>query len=146
MKQEASIEEALKRDGILVCTTAGWSMYPMLRDRRDTIVVKPVKERLNKYDVALYKRNGRYVLHRVIRVLPDSYVICGDNCIQKEQGIRDEQILGVLTGFYRGERQINMAGKAYRLYARTWGLTRPVRRAAAGMKEIVKRGLKWKES
>ena len=146
MKQEVSIEEALKRDGLLVCTTAGWSMYPMLRDRRDTIIVKPAKERLNKYDVALYKRGGRYVLHRVIRVLPDSYVICGDNSLQKEKGIRDEQILGVLTGFYRGKKRINMEGMAYRLYSRTWGMTRPVRRVVIRMKEIVRRGPKWKES
>ena len=75
-------------------------MYPMLRDRRDTIMIRPVEGRLKKYDVPLYRRGYRrgeaYVLHRIVKVLPDSYVICGDNCFKKEYGIREEQILGVL--------------------------------------------------
>ena len=32
--------------------------------------------RLKKYDVPLYRRGADYVLHRVVKVLPESYVIC----------------------------------------------------------------------
>ena len=35
-------------------TVVGNSMYPMLRSRRDTIVVRPCTGRLRQYDVALY--------------------------------------------------------------------------------------------
>ena len=34
------IEEILQKEGCLVTTTAGVSMYPMLRNRRDTVVSK----------------------------------------------------------------------------------------------------------
>ena len=78
MNKERTIEEVLKEDGVFVSTTAGMSMYPMLRNRRDTIIVKPYEGRLKKYDIPLYKRNGTYILHRIVKVLPDSYVICGD--------------------------------------------------------------------
>lgn len=132
------IEEVLKEKNVYVSTTVGVSMYPMLRNRRDTIVIRPYEGRLKKYDVPLYKRGNDYVLHRIVKVLPDSYVICGDNCLNKEYGITDEQILGVLTEFYRDGTHIDMSSAGYRLYARTWVALYPLRtalkkmRAAAG--------------
>ena len=51
MNNIKQIEEVIKEQGMLVCTTAGTSMYPMLRNRRDTIIVKPYEGRLKKYDV-----------------------------------------------------------------------------------------------
>lgn len=118
MNDVFSIEKALTDEGVYVSTTSGVSMYPMLRDRRDTIIVTPTNERLKKYDVALYRRGESYVLHRVIKVLPDSYIIRGDNCIAKEYGITDTEILGKLSGFMRGEKEINMNGVPYKLYSR----------------------------
>ena len=118
MIKGTDIENILQSDGVFISTTSGVSMYPMLRDRRDTIVVTTTKERLKKYDVALYKRGDSYVLHRVIKVLPDSYVIRGDNCLSKEYGITDADVLGKLNSFYRKEKEINMNGAAYKLYSR----------------------------
>jgi len=127
MNKERTIEEVLKEDGVFVSTTAGMSMYPMLRNRRDTIIVKPYEGRLKKYDIPLYKRNGTYILHRIVKVLPESYVICGDNCEQREYDISDEQILGVLKGFYREDKEVDMQGWKYRLYARFWCSIFPIR-------------------
>ncbi len=129
MSNTKQIEDVIKEEGLFVSTTVGTSMYPMLRNRRDTIIVEPYEGRLKKYDVPLYKRGSDYILHRIIEVRPDSYVILGDNCIQKEYGITDEQILGVLTGFYRGSKMIDMNGKAYKLYVRTWQRIYPIRKA-----------------
>ena len=103
-KQPLHIEDVLREKGLYVSTTAGVSMNPMLRNRRDTIMVRPPEGRLKKYDVPLYRRGSAYVLHRIVKVLPDSYVICGDNCLEKEYGIREEQIIGVLVGFCRTMR------------------------------------------
>ena len=126
MNDVFSIEKALTDDGIYVSTTSGVSMYPMLRDRRDTIIVTPTNERLKKYDVALYRRGENYVLHRVIKVLPDSYIIRGDNCIAKEYGITDADIIGKLSGFMRGEKEINMKSAAYKLYSRLICAVHPI--------------------
>ena len=126
-KQPLRIEDVLREKGLYVSTTAGVSMYPMLRDRRDTIMIRPVEGRLKKYDVPLYRRGEAYVLHRIVKVLPGSYVICGDNCFKKEYGIREEQILGVLDGFCRDGKQVDMDGIPYRLYVRSWVFLYPVR-------------------
>lgn len=123
----SKIEKIIETDGYFINTTEGLSMYPMLRNRRDTIVIYPQKERLKKYDVALYRIDNRYILHRVIKVLPDSYVIRGDNRMDKEYGITDDMILGVLTEFYRDEKKIDLNGWKYKLYARIWNFIFPLR-------------------
>lgn len=144
MNQPLHIEEVLEKEGVYVSTTAGVSMYPMLRHRRDTIVIRPVTGRLKKYDIPLYKRGKDYVLHRIIKVRPDSYVICGDNCLKREYGITDEQIIGVLSEVIRGERRIDLEGWPYRLYCRTWVALYPVRSVWMYLKitgkKLVKRG------
>ena len=69
------IEDVLKSEGLFVSTTVGISMWPMLRNRHDTIIVRPYapasvaqsgEERLAVGEVPLYRSNGRYVLHRII--------------------------------------------------------------------------------
>ena len=134
-----SIEEGLKKNGYHASTTVGYSMYPFLRDRRDNIVVRPYVGRLKKYDVPLYKRGDSYVLHRIIKVLPDSYVIIGDNCIFKEYGIKDEDILGVLTEVYRNNKKVNLDGFGYKLYVRLCRFTYPVRVAYKETVYFIKR-------
>lgn len=139
MNNIKQIEEVIQEQGMLVCTTAGTSMYPMLRDRRDTIIVMPYEGRLKKYDVPLYKSGTRYVLHRIVEVRPDSYVICGDNCERKEYGITDEHILGVLTGFYRGSKRINMDSWQYKAYARFACAAFPIRRLRGIVRGVVRK-------
>lgn len=122
------IEEALEKKGVYVGMTVGVSMYPMLRNKRDTIVVVPPNGRLKKYDVPLYKRGEQYVLHRILEVREDSYVIRGDNCLQKEYGITDKEIIGVLTEFYRNGKKIDMNSIGYRIYTRVWCRIFPIRK------------------
>lgn len=136
MKQ---IEEVLQTEGVLVSTTVGTSMYPMLRNRKDTIVVKPCAGRLEKYDVALYKCGSSYILHRVLKVLPNSYVIRGDNCDRKEYGITDSQILGVLVECYRGDKPLNLKGWPYKFYVRTHILLFPIWKVYRLVKRVLKK-------
>lgn len=117
MTEPLRIEEVLATEGVYLCTTVGVSMEPLLKNRRDTVEIRPPRGRLQKYDVALYRRGPSYVLHRVVRVLPDSYVICGDHCVTREYDIRDEQIVGVMTAFWRKGHYIKADNRLYRLWA-----------------------------
>ena len=121
-----NIEELIEKQGYSVSTTVGVSMYPMLRNRQDMIVIKPFEGRLKKYDVPLYKKDGNYILHRIIKVKENEYIIRGDNCIQKEH-VTDDMVIGVLTEFYRNSKKINMEGIGYKTYVRFWHYTFPIR-------------------
>ena len=121
------MEEVLREKGIYISTTVGNSMYPMLRNRRDVVIIQPVIEKPGKYDILLYRRGKDYVLHRIVKVMPAGYVICGDNCLNKEYQVKDCQIIGVLRGFYRDDREVDMNSAGYRLYCRFWVSVYPAR-------------------
>ena len=127
-EMNANIEGQLEEQGYYVSTTVGWSMFPMLRNRRDRIIVLPVGEdRLKKYDLPLYRRpDGKYILHRIIAVKDGMYVIRGDNTYAKEY-IPDEWILGYVSEFYRAERHVLTSSRAYRFYAAFWNFIYPLR-------------------
>lgn len=129
MNNEVHIEDILASEGVYVSTTVGMSMYPMLKNRRDTIVVRPLEkgERLKKFDIPLYRRGEKYILHRIIKVLPDGYNILGDNCGNIEKNIPDSAVIGVLREYYRADKKKSLDSFGYKLYARVWYLLMPIR-------------------
>ncbi len=117
----ACFEDILARYGRLVYTTTGISMLPMLRQKRDLIILEPPCGRLRKHDVALYRdEDGKYILHRVIETGTGEYVFRGDHNRISERSIRQEQIVGVLTAFVRDGREISITDWRYRLYVVLW--------------------------
>ncbi|MBR5088979.1 MAG: S24/S26 family peptidase [Ruminiclostridium sp.] len=119
-------EELLSRDGKIVYKTKGVSMEPMLRQDRDLVVIRSPSSRLRKYDVALYKRGDAYVLHRVIEVKPDHYIIRGDNTYSPET-VPDSAVIGVLTRFKRKGKDHAVTERGYRFYVRFWNVIYPLR-------------------
>ena len=116
-----TFEEVLDRDGRLIYTNVGDSMLPLIRQGRDLLVIERPRGRLKKYEVPLYKRDsGQYVLHRVLKVRPGDYVICGDNRWRRETGITDEQVIGVLTAIIREGKEIPMSNRRVRMYVHLW--------------------------
>ena len=77
-------------------------------------------ERCKVGDVVLYRRRDQYVLHRVVQVREKDYVILGDNCVVREYGITDEDIIGVMTGFVRSGKEVGVSDPGYRLYSSFW--------------------------
>lgn len=147
MKPDGKFEEMLRRDGFLIYKTQGVSMRPLFKQNRDLVTIKPYTGRLKKYDVPLYpKKNGSgYLLHRIIQVRDNDYVIRGDNTFVKEYGITDSDIIGVLTDFKRKGKNYSVDNKGYRLYARVWNFMYPLRFALRKLRLLggkVKRALK----
>ena len=114
--ERQSIEEVLLTHGKYVGPTVGISMLPMLKNRRDTIVVMPKTERLQHLDVALYKRGNDYVLHRVLQPIEGGYIIRGDNCYSDEK-VPESAVVGVLTEFFRKGKHFYCTDKKYLKYA-----------------------------
>ena len=122
----STIKSILARDQMLVYKGCGTSMLPMLRPDRDMIVFVPAKERLKKYDVALYTSGKKYIAHRVIQVTEGGYLIRGDNTYVMET-VAEEDVIGVLTHFVRNGRQYPVSHKGYRIYSCLWCTLFPVR-------------------
>ncbi len=121
-----TFEDLLAKEGTIVYKTCGASMEPMLRQNRDLVIIQVPSLRLRKYDVALYRRNHAYVLHRVIRVKKDRYLIRGDNTFSLET-VPQEAVIGVLTGFQRKGKYVSADDIRYRFYVYIWVTLYPVR-------------------
>ncbi len=140
-RQPSTFEEVLARDGRLVYRNKGVSMMPLLRQERDLFVIERNTRRLRRFDVALFRRGKQYVLHRVVKVLPESYIIRGDNCIENEP-VREEQVLGVMTSFVRDGKETAVTAPAYRVYVVIIYVLYPLRvvavKAKRGLRKILR--------
>lgn len=120
------IEDYLRDEGVYVGKTEGDSMAPLIVQGRDTVVISPPTFPLKKYDIPVYKREDRYVMHRVVRVTKKGYVICGDNRVHRERDITDEKVIGVLTAVVRDGKMLDATDDEFKRYGvravRTWPL------------------------
>lgn len=138
--ESASIEEELEKHGVYASTTKGVSMEPLFRTHRDMVIIEKPQGELRRYDVALYRSGGRYVLHRVIRVRDGYYLIRGDNTYRDER-IPKDAILGVLTGFNRKGKRGTVKDRSFRCYSVIWTNIYPLRFIWCKCKSLAFRGL-----
>ena len=136
------IQECLSNGQSVRFSPRGISMLPMLRQGIDSVVLSPAPEHLKKYDLPLYQReDGKYILHRIVGA-GNTYICMGDNQFQEEPGIRRDQILALVTGFYRGDTYHSVKEPGYRLYCRFWHWSRPVRHLWRRGKSYIRRHLR----
>ena len=121
------IREELAEGKSVRFSPRGTSMLPMLRQESDSVVLSPLPQKLKKYDLPLYQRdNGQYVLHRVVRA-EETITCMGDNQFEKETGLRHDQMIAVVTAFYRGNKKHSVNEPGYWFYCRFWHYSRPIR-------------------
>ncbi|MBE6933607.1 MAG: hypothetical protein E7462_00915 [Ruminococcaceae bacterium] len=117
-------------------TPQGTSMRPTIWGGRDQVVLSPLPGKLKKYDIPLYLRdNGHFVLHRIVKV-SQCYTCVGDNQVEYEHGVRQDQLIAVVTAFVRKGKLHSVNSLDYRIYCRVWHYTRFLRR--------LYRAIKWK--
>lgn len=129
MTETLNFEQYLDENDSLIYSNVGVSMLPLLRQGKDLFILTKKKrsKRCKIGDVVLYRKNNRYILHRIIDVRKDDYVILGDNCIEKEYGIKDVDILAIMTGFIRNGKKYSVNDFAYQAYSFIWLKTTSIR-------------------
>ncbi len=119
MSERLNAEQALAINTEIHVLTQGTSMRPLFKSHRDVVVIGRVTRELKRGDVPLYRnaREGKpYVLHRILKVKADEYIIRGDNTYKLEHVSRD-RVVGVMTAFYRKGRYCDcQKSRGYRLY------------------------------
>lgn len=124
------IEKVLEQNQEVCSLTVGISMRPMLREHKDIVIIKRIDRKLKKNDVPLYKRTGRdkLVLHRILKVTNDGYIIRGDNLYTKEYDVKDGDIIGVLKAFYRDGKYYDCEkSRKYKTYVFFMRVSYPLR-------------------
>lgn len=117
----------------------GRSMLPLIRQGLDSISLVAVDGPLKKYDIPLYVRsNGQFVLHRVVGVDSDGYIMCGDNQLSLEHGILSNQIRARVCAIFRQNRRIDVTNPMYVLYCKIWCYI-PFRRIILFVKRVFRK-------
>lgn len=134
-----AIKELLAKGQTVRLYPKGISMLPMLRQNIDSVMLSPVKGKLKKYDLPLYqRRNGQYVLHRIVKV-GQTYTCIGDNQFTYEKGVHQQQLIAVVSGYYRDEEYRPVTSLRYKFYCRFWHWTRFPRHVLRWLKIKLKR-------
>ena len=125
---KSSILCELEQHGSYASVTEGVSMRPLFRTHRDVVILKKPSRELKKYDVVLYTTSteGKYLLHRIVKVKKDEYLIRGDNTFIIEH-VSPQRIIAVLTEYNRKGKRKSVDRFAFRLYSRVWNFIYPVR-------------------
>ena len=110
----------IEKNGVIGFVPGGISMWPILKNRGQSVVVKKKTERLKRFDVAFYQRtNGVFVLHRVMATTDEGYIMCGDSQLFYEV-VKEEQVFGVMEGYYSGQNYVECSNPKYLLKVEKW--------------------------
>jgi len=123
----------------------GMSMYPLLHNRKDMVVLEKA-EKIKKYDIVLHKRSeGEYILHRIIKKKGDVLTIAGDFEIQKEYPVYTSQVLARVVGFTRKGVYHDVNEPFFKFYAFVWVAIFPLRMYAIRLLRFLRRVSRGKE-
>ena len=121
--------EKLLAEGIRVTLKVkGNSMLPFIRGGRDSVTLE-APAGISRGDIVLARMGqGRYVLHRVIKIKDNIVVLMGDgNCRGTEQCMRHD-IYGRVINIITPDRCTTTDTLSMHMAGTAWRLLRPVRR------------------
>lgn len=99
----------------------GTSMFPLLRNEKDEVLLSPIAEEPKKMDIVLFRYNGKHILHRIIDIKDGRFIIQGDGIYLTSEHCKEEDIVGVVTSIYkRGWKPFNVSSGIYRCLSMIW--------------------------
>lgn len=128
-------EELLRGGKSISVSPEGYSMYPLLVPGRDRVLIEPLSSKggaghPKRGDIVLFRRiNSILVLHRICRVKNDGFYLVGDNQVEIEGPVKEEQLCGIVTEIIRKGKSISTNKGSYRFLTGFWLFIRPLRPA-----------------
>lgn len=110
----------LEKNFVIAIVPIGNSMWPTLKNKKQSVIVCKKTERLKALDVALYQReDGTYILHRIMQVTDFGYLMCGDSQFSFEK-VNEDAVIGVMTAYYHGKKSIEVLDPKYKNKVKKW--------------------------
>lgn len=106
----------------------GNSMFPFIRDKRDSVVLWKTKD-ITVGDIVLAQVAERgYVLHRVYKIEGERLTLMGDGNLRATERCRREDVLGKVVRILRNGRYVECSSFPERFKVECWRRLLPVRR------------------
>ena len=110
-------KEAFEHNQTVSFKVKGVSMWPFYKDQKTTVTLQK-KDQYRLRDVVLASYKDRYVLHRIIKLKGNNYILRGDGAYAKEVITKVNIIGAVITHEYK--REIKESNKLYRFKVILW--------------------------
>ncbi len=149
-KEPIRLKDELQAGHPVISFTSGISMEPLLHDKRKKnathVLIMPVKGICKVGDMPLvFMDDGRYILHRIIRVDDKNgkifYLTRGDNCIGSEY-VSQNSVFGVVDEIYYKNKTVKVTDEKYNRYVKVWMQIYPIRKVWMKGRNIILRGLR----
>ena len=100
----------------------GNSMFPLLRNRKDVVVLEKCSfESLKPMDVVLFRYRGKHVLHRIIRREGECLLIQGDGSIVAKEECKVDDVVGKVVQICRSSGKVlSVDSWQWRIPSRLW--------------------------
>lgn len=133
MNDKVDYISQLNENGAISVIPKGFSMWPFLKNKGQSVIIQKIEKPLKKLDVVLYLRaDGTLVLHRIVDVLDGEYLLQGDSQFYVEK-VNKDNVIGVMVGFYKGKKYISADDDKYLKKVEKW----------CKKGKIVKSKIKW---
>jgi signal peptidase I len=123
------IQELLSQGGKASIIVTGMSMYPFLREDKDSVELGQTSfKSIKRGDIVLIRRiSGEYVLHRVLCKEKDVFYIIGDAQRWIEGPLKPEQLIAVVVSVKRRGYTISCKAVWWKVLTGLWLNMIPIR-------------------
>lgn len=123
------IEDTIKAGGCVPLVVTGNSMNPFLKDGKDTVWLKVCTESdFKRGKILLFRRtDGKIVLHRVRKVLPDGELVMNGDAQYWCENIKKEQAVAVVAFIEKNGKKKSCDSLIYRMRTEAWQILKPLR-------------------
>lgn len=100
----------------------GQSMFPLLRNERDMVVLYPCREEeLHPMDVVLFRYQGKHILHRILRREGSRLYLRGDGSYIAKEECTTADVIGKVLDIIRPSGKVmSVDSWRWRLVSRMW--------------------------
>ena len=135
-----NVEQMLSEGKSVELRGHGRSMQPYLRgDGSEIIVASPFSpEELVPGAIVLFRHNGKYVCHRIIRRKDDELLMQGDGVIAKREQASVSDVIGIIRTLIRQNGEpVSTRTKAAQRYWHCWFRLSPIRKYLLRLYRII---------
>lgn len=121
------ITDDLKKGKSVKFNVSGKSMMPFLNHGDQVVVKQPSGLDVKKGDIILVKYQGKFILHRLVKIKGVKYYLAGDGNLDQIEIVEKEDVLGLVTGGSRGEELLKVNSDFNKKLGLIWYYIRPLR-------------------
>ena len=117
----AQVESEIAEGKSVCFKVKGSSMFPLLRNDKDEVCLSPLTETPEKMDIVLFRFKGKHILHRIIDVKDDTYIIQGDGIYMSSEYCKKQDIVGIVTSLHKaGWKPVSTSSGWYKFFSALW--------------------------